>query len=56
MLLFVVESDLEFYKTVYETVTEREKMHIDAVGAFAEKNSPKACEMWDKISIYYPCG
>ena len=51
-----VTSELAFLKGIYDSVTDREKMHIDAVLAFVDKNSPKACELWSKIVDNYPLG
>ncbi len=51
-----VISELAFLKGIYDSVTDREKMHIDAVLAFVDKNSPKACELWSKIVDSYPLG
>ena len=47
---------MEIIKKSYNTVLEREKRHIDAVLAFSEKNIPKAVDIWNDITVYYPQG
>jgi plasmid maintenance system killer protein len=35
-------------------VTEREKLHLEAVEAWAKRDIKKACRQWEKVLLNYP--
>ena len=59
-LLFVVDSPchelIAQLKAVYNDVLDRERLHIDAVLVYSQGDLPKACQIWDSITVQYPLG
>ncbi len=55
-MLFIVVSGLEQLDGMYQSVTEREKGHIDVVRVFVRQDHPTACRMWSQLTVDYPTG
>ena len=56
MFCWTVSTDLKYLQSVYETCTDRERLHIDVLKVFADQNHPKACSLWSDITVLYPQG
>ena len=51
-----MSTGLKYLHSVYETCTDRERLHIDVLKVFADQNHPKACSLWSDITVLYPQG
>ena len=51
-----VISGLKQLDEIYQSVTEREKGHIDVVRVFVRQDHPTACRMWSQLTVDYPEG